>query len=102
MILKAISDPTRRAVLEMLYDGPRSAGQLSERFSVSRPTMSAHFAVLREAGLVRPERDGKNIIYHLQMSVLEEALMAVVKTFGLNVAASERDTPNHKDVKHDH
>lgn len=97
LVFKALSDPTRRAVLGLLRDGSRSAGELSAPFNVSRPTMSAHFAVLREAGLVRSERDGKNIIYHLQMSVLEEALMGLAGHFGLNVSPSPRETPNLKE-----
>lgn len=49
---------------------------------MSKPTMSAHFAVLREAGLVTTERNGKQLIYRLQMSVLEDALYGFAKTFG--------------------
>lgn len=92
-VFKALADPTRRAVLEMLRDGPKTAGDLSARFRVSRPTMSAHFAVLREAGLVASERDGKNIIYHLQMSVLEDALMGLAGRFGLNVRTAPHGAP---------
>ncbi|MEZ5997765.1 MAG: autorepressor SdpR family transcription factor [Hyphomonas sp.] len=80
--LQALSDPTRRHVLELLHAGPKSAGELAQAFDVSKPTMSAHFAVLREAGLVTTERAGKQVIYHLQMSVLEDALYTFAKTFG--------------------
>lgn len=66
----------------MLRKGPKCAGELAEAFAVSKPTMSAHFAVLREAGLVTSEREGKQVIYHLQMSVLEEALYGFAKAFG--------------------
>ena len=96
LVLKALSDPTRRSVLELLRDGQKTAGELSGHFNVSRPTMSAHFAVLREAGLVLSERSGKNIIYHLQMSVLEEALMGIAGSFGLNLSASSQGTSVHK------
>jgi DNA-binding transcriptional ArsR family regulator len=81
-VFKALSDPTRRQVLEMLRQGPTSAGELAEAFEVSKPTMSAHFAVLREAGLVATERNGKQVIYRLQMSVLEDALHGFAKAFG--------------------
>lgn len=81
-VFKALSDPTRRRVLEMLRKGPQTAGALAEAFNLSKPTMSAHFAVLREAGLVTTERNGQQLIYHLQMSVLEEALYGFAKTFG--------------------
>ncbi|MCH2457658.1 autorepressor SdpR family transcription factor [Henriciella marina] len=81
-VFKALSDPTRRRVLEMLRDGPKSAGELASAFDVSKPTMSAHFAVLRDAGLVASEKDGKSVFYHLQMSVLEDALFGFAQTFG--------------------
>lgn len=81
-VFKALSDPTRRQVLEMLRKGPKCAGELAEAFNVSKPTMSAHFAVLREAGLVTTERNGKQLIYRLQMSVLEDALHGFAKAFG--------------------
>lgn len=81
-VFKALSDPTRRHVLEMLRKGPKSAGELAEAFNVSKPTMSAHFAVLREAGLVTTERQGKQLIYRLQMTVLEDALYGFAKAFG--------------------
>jgi DNA-binding transcriptional ArsR family regulator len=87
LIFKALSDPSRRAVLQLLRDGPMSAGDLANRFPVSRPTMSAHFAVLREAGLVEAEKQGSAVIYHLKLSVLEDALLAFAETFGIGLAA---------------
>lgn len=81
-IFRALSDPTRRRVLQLLRHGPMSAGELSEQFSVSKPTMSAHFAVLREADLVHTEKTGKTVLYHLKLSVLEEALLGFVHSFG--------------------
>jgi len=82
-VFKALSDPTRRRVLQLLQDGPMSAGDLSDRFDVSKPTMSAHFAVLKEADLVHTEKVGKSVIYHLKLSVLEEALLGFVHSFGI-------------------
>ncbi|MEM9168993.1 MAG: metalloregulator ArsR/SmtB family transcription factor [Pseudomonadota bacterium] len=82
-VFKALADPTRRRVLEFLKDGPMSAGDLSGRFVVSKPTMSAHFAVLRDAGLVAAEKSGKNVIYSLRLSVLEDALLGLADTFDL-------------------
>lgn len=79
---KALSDPTRRRVLEMLRQGPLTAGEISAHFDVSKPTMSAHFAVLREAGLVCSEKHGTSITYQLQLSVLEDALLGFAKIFG--------------------
>ena len=82
-VFKALSDPTRRRVLQLLRERPMSAGELSAHFDVSKPTMSAHFAVLREADLVHAEKAGKSIIYHLKLSVLEEALLGFAHSFGL-------------------
>jgi DNA-binding transcriptional ArsR family regulator len=81
-VFKALSDPTRRRVLELLKKRPMSAGELADQFNVSKPTMSAHFAVLREAGLVASEKHGKSVVYELQMSVLEDALLTFAQAFG--------------------
>ncbi len=86
-VFKALSDPTRRRVLQLLRDGPMSAGDLWTHFDVSKPTMSAHFAVLKEADLVHAEKDGKSVIYHLKLSVLEEALLGFAHSFGLGAEA---------------
>jgi DNA-binding transcriptional ArsR family regulator len=81
-VFKALSDPTRRRVLQLLRERPMSAGELAGHFPVSKPTMSAHFAVLQEAGLIESEKSGRTIVYRLVMSVLEEALLGFAKTFG--------------------
>jgi DNA-binding transcriptional ArsR family regulator len=86
-VFKALSDPTRRQVLQLLRGGPLSAGELSNQFNVSKPTMSAHFAVLKEADLVHAEKAGKSVIYHLKLSVLEEALLGFIDSFGLGTEA---------------
>ena len=88
-VFRALSDPTRRRVLQLLRRGPMSAGELSDRFEVSKPTMSAHFAVLKEADLVHAEKAGKSVIYHLKLSVLEEALLGFVHSFGMGAEAPE-------------
>ena len=88
-VFKALSDPTRRRVLQLLRERPMTAGELSEHFEVSKPTMSAHFAVLREADLAEAERHGKTIIYRLKLSVLEDALMGFAEIFGLDVRPSD-------------
>src|SRR3954469_22517808 len=85
-VFKAIADPTRRQVLALLRERPLSAGELADHFEHSKPTMSAHFAVLREAGLIDATRHGKSILYRLRMSVLEEALMGLAETVGLDMA----------------
>ena len=69
-----------------------SAGELSDQFNVSKPTMSAHFAVLKEADLVHAEKAGKSVIYHLKLSVLEEALLAFSHAVGIGAAAKPKST----------
>lgn len=93
-VFKALSDPTRRRVLQLLRQGPMTAGDISDQFNVSKPTMSAHFAVLKEADLVHTEKSGKSVIYHLKLSVLEEALLGFVHSFGLDAEAptSKKET----------
>src|SRR5215831_7795674 len=81
-VFKALSDPTRRKVLQLLRRGPMSAGEIAEHFRVSKPTMSAHFAVLREAGLIVSEKQGKSVVYELQLSVLEDAMLSFMQGFG--------------------
>jgi DNA-binding transcriptional ArsR family regulator len=91
-IFKALSDPTRRQVLQHLQQGPMGAGELADLFDVSKPTMSAHFAVLVAAGLIEPEKQGRTITYRLKMSVLEDALLSFAQTFGLQVSRT-KDAP---------
>ena len=62
-VFKALADPTRRKVLELLRQRPMTAGELSDHFEVSKPTMSAHFAVLREADLIDASKQGTTITY---------------------------------------
>ena len=75
-----------------------TAGELSDHFAVSKPTMSAHFAALREAGLVHAEKSGKSVIYNLRLSVLEDALMGFAHTFGLGSDAETKSTHKTKVV----
>jgi DNA-binding transcriptional ArsR family regulator len=82
LVFKALSDPTRRRVLQLLRERPMLAGELSDHFPVSKPTMSAHFSVLQEAGLIDAEKTGRTILYRLKMSVLEEALLGFAQTLG--------------------
>ena len=89
-VFKALADPTRRRVLELLRERPRSAGELADHFPVSKPTMSAHFAVLQRAGLIEPTKTGRTILYRLKMSVLEEALLGFAQTLGSKIALFDR------------
>lgn len=98
-IFKALADPTRRQVLQMLRAGPMTAGALADAFDVSKPTMSAHFAVLVAADLIEAEKSGRVITYRLKMSVLEEALMGFAQAFGLQLTPSAPADPTHKRTK---
>ena len=71
---KALSDPTRRQILELLREGPLTAGEIGGRFPMTAATISHHLSVLREAGLVLDERRGKYIYYELNMTVMDELL----------------------------
>lgn len=87
-VFKAISDPSRRQVLALLRSGPLTAGELADHFNVSKPTMSAHFSILREAGLIDSTKQGKTVLYCLKLSVLEDALLGFAQLLGSNVAAA--------------
>ena len=97
-VFKALSDPTRRRVLQLLRERPMSAGELSDRFAVSKPTMSAHFAVLQEAGLIDAEKIGRTITYRLVMSVLEEALLGFAQTLGWGLDSRRAPRVNQRHV----
>ncbi|GGY77873.1 autorepressor SdpR family transcription factor [Pseudoduganella plicata] len=71
---KAIADPARREILRLLRDGEMTAGQLAERFHMSRPTMSHHFAVLADADLITRRREGQTIWYGLNTTVLQDVV----------------------------
>lgn len=69
---KALSDPTRRAILDLLKGGAKTAGDIGSRFDMTGATVSHHLSVLKEAGLVSDDRRGKFIYYELNLSVLDE------------------------------
>ena len=73
-VFEALSHPVRREVLTLLKKRPMNAGELAGHFDLSKPTLSVHFAKLKDADLVTVERNGTSLIYHLNLSILEEAL----------------------------
>ena len=75
--LKALSDPIRREILNLLKAGRLSAGEICDHFDVTGASISRHLSVLKEADLIRDTRDGKFIYYDLNASVLEEILLWV-------------------------
>ncbi len=80
--LKALSDPTRREILGLLKKGKMSAGDIVEKFPVSGAAISRHLSVLKDADLIRDERDGKFIYYELNASVLEEIMLWITDLKG--------------------
>lgn len=71
---KALSDPTRRKILQLLRDKSMSSGEIAEHFQISRPSISHHLNLLKQAGLVLDERQGQNIIYTLHTTVVEDVI----------------------------
>ena len=82
--LRALADPIRREILNLLKQGRMSAGEISDRFPVTGASISRHLSVLKEADLIRDTREGKFIYYDLNASVLEEILMWVQELKGAN------------------
>ena len=82
--LKALSDPTRRDILALLKKGRLSAGEIVEHFPISGAAVSRHLSILKEAELIRDEREGKFIYYELNASVLEEIMLWITDLKGEN------------------
>ena len=80
--LKALSDPIRREILDMLKGGRLSAGEISNHFPVTGASISRHLSVLKDADLVRDEREGQHIYYELNTSVLEEMILWIATLKG--------------------
>ena len=80
--LKALSDPIRREILNLLKTGPMAAGDIAAKFDVTGAAVSRHLSVLKEADLIRDKREGKFIIYELNASVLEEILLWITELKG--------------------
>ncbi|GAB2791710.1 DNA-binding transcriptional ArsR family regulator [Hymenobacter luteus] len=73
-LFKALNDPTRRAILELLRQQPRTAGEIAEHFQFSKPTISHHLDLLRQAELVTSDKQGQFVTYTLNMTVMDELL----------------------------
>ena len=80
--LKALCDPTRREILRVLQAGDLTAGDIASRFPMTAASVSHHLSVLKEAGLVSVERDGRNLIYSLETTVFQDFLREMVGLFG--------------------
>ena len=88
---KAIADPTRREILKLLRKGEMTAGDIAGHFDMSKPTMSHHFAVLRDADLITSRREGQTIWYGLNTSVLEDVI-----AWAVDLAGRRKDREGHK------
>lgn len=81
-VWKALADPTRREILMMLRKGDRSAGEIADNFNISKPSISNHLNVLKQADLVGAEKHGQNVIYSLRTSVFEDMLQLLSSLTG--------------------
>jgi DNA-binding transcriptional ArsR family regulator len=99
-IYKALADPTRRRILELLRDRDLTAGEIAQHFNLAKPTLSGHFAVLKEADLIHADKVGTTITYHLNLSVLEESLLTLINTFGISLSPKEASIHDSKISPH--
>lgn len=88
-VFKAVADPTRRQILALLRQKPRSAGEIADQFDLSKPSISHHLNQLKEADLVYGEREGTTITYHLNMSVFEEFVATILELWKGDSHASD-------------
>jgi DNA-binding transcriptional ArsR family regulator len=82
-VFEALAHPVRRDILKLLRKRPMSAGDIAAHFTIAKPTLSGHFAVLKSADLVTTERQGTTIIYQLNTSVMEDTLAAFMALAGV-------------------
>ena len=88
-VFKALADPTRREILRLLAKSELSAGALAEKFDMTKPTVSHHFAVLKEADLITSRREGQQIIYSLNTTVAQDVLTWLWDLFGTSAATAD-------------
>lgn len=86
-VFKALSDPTRRQILELLSKRSMSAGEIADSFAISKPSISHHLSILKASGLIYDERHGQSIIYSLNMTVFQDVLKWVYRF--MNVGGKE-------------
>jgi DNA-binding transcriptional ArsR family regulator len=91
-VFRALSDPTRRRILQMLRAREMTAGEIATQFDLAKPTLSGHFAILREADLIDSEKSGTTITYRLRLSVLEEAWLSFADQFGFGITRTAKET----------
>lgn len=81
-VFRALSDPTRREILELLRSGPRTSGEIAEKFTTSWATVSRHLSVLKDAGLILAERDGQHVVYELNTTVFQDVVEHLITWLG--------------------
>jgi ArsR family transcriptional regulator, arsenate/arsenite/antimonite-responsive transcriptional repressor len=89
-VFRALADPTRREVLRLLRSRDRTAGEIADRFPLAKSTLSGHFAVLKQAGLIVAEKRGTTIVYSLNASALEDAVGAAMELLRVGREPKER------------
>lgn len=89
-VFRALGDPTRREILQLLKNGDRTAGEIAERFPLAKSTLSGHFNVLKHANLIVAERRGTTIVYSVNLSAFEEAAAAMIELFSRRNRRKER------------
>jgi DNA-binding transcriptional ArsR family regulator len=94
---KALADPTRREILRLLRQGEMTAGDLAERFDMTKPTMSHHFAVLKEADLLTSRRDGQTIWYAFNTTVVQDLIAWAMDLMGGNDEQGDSQPPRKED-----
>ena len=100
-IYKALADPNRRRILELLRDRDMTAGEIAESFELARSTLSGHFNVLKQADLIQADKKGSTITYHLNLTVLEDALLLMASTFKLSLKPNPNSQPNDEGVNYE-
>ncbi len=88
-VFRALADPTRREILRLLRQGELSAGQLAQHFDMSKPSMSHHFSLLKQADLVTTRRDGQQILYALNTTVMQDLAVVLWDLFSPAAAAEK-------------
>jgi DNA-binding transcriptional ArsR family regulator len=88
---KSLADPTRRKILQLLRERDMTAGELATHFDLAKPTLSRHFGVLREADLIQGTKKGNTITYRLNVSVLEETMLAMMEMFKIDLGDITHD-----------
>ena len=91
---KALSDPTRRKILQLLSKGDMTAGEIADCFEMTKPSVSHHLSMLKGAGLIDDERRGQNIIYSLNMTVFQQVLQWFFEISGTGVRQAEGEDEN--------